>query len=195
MPTQVAGEYMAFRPGDLGEKIELAAKKDGCSKSDIVRKALEIFLEAEPMRPLAVYLGAASSFGAVAHAAFRAGFFPPESYDRLTKALRETSETVQEKLEPLFRQIHPGAETPSEFRDRTNRGLSRRPEGLTDNEMIGSEKVERWQSALGTFGHFPDLQDARRVLLRQLNANSSELQTFDTGLRESKKITKKRKGK
>jgi hypothetical protein len=101
MGVKTESEYMAFRPGDLTAKIEGAAKRKGCSKSDIVRKALEMYLDLEPLQPLATYLGAATYFGAVANAAFYSGFFSREVYENLVEAIHKTTAPVEEKMEPL----------------------------------------------------------------------------------------------
>jgi hypothetical protein len=101
MPTKAVSEYMAFRPGDLASKIEGMARRTGCSKSDVIRRAVEVFVTGEPLLPYALYLGAAWEFSMVAKAARELGLFEHSSLFHLVKALEVTEQQVREKLEPL----------------------------------------------------------------------------------------------
>jgi hypothetical protein len=125
---------------------------------------------------LAVYVGAAASFDAVAKAAAEAGLFSRDLYIRLSESLESTEREVQEKLEPLFRKIYPGEMTPDEFHKwKCNESLRRwrKGEDLTDEEMIGPEHVERWNLASCLWEEqFHDLKEARRMLLRRARSNT-----------------------
>ena len=101
MATMVAPEYMAFRPGDLATKIEGMARRTGCSKSDVIRQAVEVFLRNEKLLPYALYLGATWEFSMVAKAARELGLFPHSSLVGLVKAIEVTERQVREKLKPL----------------------------------------------------------------------------------------------
>lgn len=196
MSAKAESEYMAFRPRDLSSKIEIAAKRSRCSKSDVVRKALEVYLDLEPLHPLAMYLGAVGSFKALANAAYHSGYFSRKSYDRLLQAIREITGPVEERLEPLYRQLFPGEVTPREFFDSGTREIQLRNGDLTDEEIEkpGPEPVERWNSVLNAFGHFPDLEAARRVLMRRLGGSSLDDGPLNVDVAPLRK-SKKRKGK
>jgi hypothetical protein len=167
-----SSELLNFRPGDLAGRIEGVAQRNGCSKSDVIRNAIEMYLDLEPLEPLATYLGAAAYFVGVASAAAELGLFSRESYVRLVEAIEPTEQQVREKLEPLFRQIYPGAMTPGEFYAwKCKESLRRQRKGetdLTDDEMTGPEHVERWNYACFFWEEqFKDLKKARRLLLRR----------------------------
>ncbi|MGH9718236.1 MAG: hypothetical protein ACRD4R_16125 [Candidatus Acidiferrales bacterium] len=95
-------EYMAFRPGDLASKIDVLAQRAGCSKSDILRRGVEMYIAAEPTLPYDCYLGAAWYFSILAKVASELGLFSWSSFTAVMDALRVTEKQVREKLEPLL---------------------------------------------------------------------------------------------
>jgi hypothetical protein len=190
-PT-IDGELMAFRPGDLAEKIDAAARRNECTKSEVLRRALESYFNVEPVAPYGIYLGAAAYFLAVADAALKLGLFSEGAGDDLVKAVRRSQREVQNKLEMLFRRLYPGEMTPSEFRSWVIREDRRRPGGLTDHERVGPEHIEKWTAAVESYGNFPDLRQARRVLLR-LGARSGSVDDDLLAYRPEKYRTGKKK--
>lgn len=191
MGSKTEQEYMAFRPGDLSSKIEAAANTTGISKSDLVRKAIQMYLDLGPVQPSATYLGAATYFKAVADAAFQAKFFSEDVYDDLCAAIDKSTAPVKKRLEPLFRRLYPGKMTPSEFRSLPD---DERQCWMTGDGMVGPEHIERWEAGLEHFGNFADLREARRVLLRCLRGSSPDADLIN-GKQLSPKKPKERKGK
>ena len=161
---------VGVRLGPLRPRVEAMCKLLGVEMSELIRGAIERELNSKPFEvaPYAIYLGATAEFVALAKAATELGLFSRDSYVALVHAVQPTERQVQEKLEPLFRKLYPDETTPGEFHSWRVREDLRRKEGLKDAEMIGPEHVEKWNSALSSLGHFPDLQRARRALLRLL---------------------------
>lgn len=107
MRTKNGSEYMAFRPGDLAAKIDALAQRAGCSKSDVVRRGVEMYIAAEPTLPYDYYLGAAWHFTILARLASELGLFSWESFIALTDALKVTEKQVREKVKPLLKSKTP----------------------------------------------------------------------------------------
>src|SRR5277367_3275648 len=114
MVKNKSAELLNFRPGDLAARIEDTANREARSTSDVIRRALEMYLGLEQLQPLATYLGAAAYFAAVAKAAADLGLFSRECYENIVEAVANSEDQVRDKLEPLFRQLYPGEITPKE---------------------------------------------------------------------------------
>jgi hypothetical protein len=180
-------DFIAIRSGDLAGQIDMAAKRNDRTRSDVVREALEMYLDFEPAVGFAMYLGASENFFTFSKAARDSNLLSEERFQHLYKALDAARLEIQKKLDALFAEIYPDKESLDSFFENDRAVLEEQFKMWQSKEWIEgskkqreamerrfevhyrrpepSEHIARWLAFVSTwFSRFPDLQSARDFL-------------------------------